>query len=111
MQAAQYLDHLNSKCGTDVVVESPSKLTVAEILVTPTITPPSAIDYRQNIVAVNDTTLYSYMYCNSSGQVSTEHQIAERPIHVDTCTCTYMYALCTQKYTCICSQPCELWFK
>ena len=43
---AQYLRHLKSKCGTDVLAASPSTLTVADILATPTITPPTAIEKK-----------------------------------------------------------------
>lgn len=46
VQAAKYLQHLNSKCGTDVITTSPSKMTVAEILATPTITPPTPIEKK-----------------------------------------------------------------
>ena len=46
VQAAQYLRHLKSKCGTDVLAASPSTLTVADILATPTITPPTAIEKK-----------------------------------------------------------------
>ena len=75
VQAAQYLDHLNSKCRTGVVVESPSKLTVAEILATPTITPPSAIEKKAagNIlkrIMTQDSTATCAIKVPTSGQVS-----------------------------------------
>ena len=46
VQAVHYIKHLNSKCGTDIITSSPYELTVREILATPSVTPPTAVETK-----------------------------------------------------------------
>ena len=46
VKAAQFLTHLNSKCGTHALCDSPSELTVGQILNTPSNMPPSTIEKK-----------------------------------------------------------------
>ena len=95
VQAVQYLKHLKSKCGAGVVVESPSKLTVAEILATPSITLPSAIEKKVagkilKRLMTQDST--ASIKVPTSGQVSIKqlHTCRYKHIHVHTYTLLYI---------------------
>ena len=82
VKAAEYLPHLMSKCKMHTVNQSPLKLTVGEILATPTVTPPTPIEKKaasrilKRLMADNPTDVIKVP---TSGQVRS---------HTFTCTCS-----------------------
>ena len=44
-QLVQAANHLQSKCSSDVIETSPYEMTVGDILATPTVTPPTAVEW------------------------------------------------------------------